>query len=77
MLPAKRKRRETNLDILKHNTEQADDIIGEHTPEEQKYDREVIRWLRRGKSITKAIGNANEKYPTEALQIDNGIVNLT
>jgi hypothetical protein len=59
------------VDILKHYTERADEIIGERTPEEQKYDREVIRWMRRGKSITKAIAKANEKYPTEALQIDN------
>jgi hypothetical protein len=59
------------LDILKHYTERADEIIGERTPEEQKYDREVIRWMRKGKSITKAIAKANEKYPTEALQIDN------
>ena len=59
-----------SLDILKHYTERADEIIGERTPEEQKYDREVIRWMRRGKSITKAIAKANEKCPTEALQVD-------
>ncbi len=59
------------MDILKHYTGRADEIIGERTPEEQKHDREVIRWIRRGKSITKAIAKANEKYPTEALQVDN------
>ena len=59
------------LDILKHYTERADEIIGERTPEEQKYDREVLRWMCRGKSITKAIVKANEKYPAEALQIGN------
>ena len=59
------------MDILKQYTERANEIIGERTPEEQKYDREVIRWMRRGKGITKAIAKANEKYPTEALQIDN------
>jgi hypothetical protein len=57
--------------ILKQYTERANEIIGERTPDEQKYDREVIRWMRRGKSITKAIAKANEKYPTEALQVDN------
>ncbi|HCX28648.1 MAG TPA: hypothetical protein DHU55_02575, partial [Blastocatellia bacterium] len=56
---------------LKQYTERANEIIGERTPDEQKYDREVIRWMRRGKSITKAIAKANEKYPTEALQVDN------
>jgi hypothetical protein len=59
------------VDILKPYTERADEIIGERTPDEQKYDHEVIRWLRRGKSISKAIAKANEKYASEALQIDN------
>ena len=47
------------MDILKHYTERADEIIGE-----------VIRWMRRGKSITKAIAKANEKYPAEALDVN-------
>jgi len=59
------------VDILKQNTERANEIIGERTPDEEKYDREVIRWIRRGKSIRKAIAKASEKYPTEALQINN------
>jgi hypothetical protein len=59
------------VDILKQYTERANEIIGERTPDEEKYDREVIRWIRRGKSISKAIAKASEKYPTEALQIDN------
>ena len=59
------------MDILKQYTERASEIIGERTPDEGKYDREVIRWMRRGKSIRKAIAKANEKYPTEALQINN------
>jgi len=59
------------VDILKQYTERANEIIGERTPDEEKYDREVIRCMRRGKSITKAIAKANEKHPTEALQVDN------
>lgn len=59
------------MDILKQYTDRADEIIGERTPDEQKYDRDVIRWMGRGKSISKAIAKANEKYPTEALQVDN------
>ncbi len=59
------------MDILKQYIERANEIIGERTPDEQKYDREVISWLRRGKTISKAIAKANEKYPTEALQVDN------
>ncbi len=59
------------MDILKQYIERANEIIGERTPDQQKYDREVIRWLRRGKNITKAIAKANEKYPTEALLVNN------
>jgi len=59
------------LDILKQYITRADEIIGERTPDEQKYDREVIRWMRRGKTTSKAIAKANEKYPAEALQVDN------
>lgn len=59
------------MNILKQYISRADEIIGKRTLDEQKYDREVIRWMRRGKSINKAIAKANEKYPTESLQVDN------
>jgi hypothetical protein len=59
------------VDILKQYISRANEIIGERTPDEQKYDHEVIRWMRRGKSISKAIAKANEKYPSEALQVDD------
>lgn len=59
------------MDILKQYIERANETIGERTPEEQKYDHEVMCWMRRGKSITKAIAKANEKYPAEALQVDH------
>lgn len=48
------------MNILKQYTERANEIIGERTPDEEKYDREVIRWMRKGKSINKAIAKANE-----------------
>ena len=59
------------MDFLKQYVTRANEIIGEPTPDEQKYDHEIIRWIRRGKSISKAIAKANEKYPTEALQVEN------
>ena len=59
------------MDLLKQHLELAAEVIGERTPDEEKYDREVIRWMRRGKTISKAIAKANEKYPAEALQVDN------
>jgi hypothetical protein len=58
------------LDILKQYISRANEIIGQRTPDEQRYDHEVIRWMRRGKNISKAIAKANEKYPREALQVD-------
>jgi hypothetical protein len=58
------------MDILTQYLERADEIIGERTPDEQRYDREVLRWLERGKTMRKAISKANEKYPKEALQLD-------
>ena len=63
--------KQNNMDILNHYISQADEIIGERTAEEQKYDHEVVRWVRRSKSISKAIRKANQKYPTEALQVNN------
>ena len=59
------------MDILKQYLEQAAEIIGERTPEEEKYDREVVRWLRKGKPIRKAIAKANKKFPSDALQVDD------
>ena len=57
--------------VLKQYIDRAEEIVGERTPDEEKYDREVIRWLRRGKNINKAIAKANQKYPKEALQVND------
>ncbi len=59
------------MNIPQQYITRANEIIGERTPDEQKYDHEVIRWMRKGKSVNKAIAKANEKYPTEALQFDD------
>jgi hypothetical protein len=56
-----------HMDIMKQYLERAAEIIGDRTPGEERYDREVIRWLEKGKPIKKAILKANEKYPAEAL----------
>jgi len=60
-----------SVDILKQYLSRVDEIIGERTSEEQKYDHEVVRWVRRGKGISKAIAKANEKYPKEALKVND------
>lgn len=59
------------MNLLKQYLDRVKEIVGERTADEQRYDREVIRWLRRGKSLSKAIPKANQKYPNEALQINN------
>ncbi|PJA24248.1 MAG: hypothetical protein COX57_09605 [Alphaproteobacteria bacterium CG_4_10_14_0_2_um_filter_63_37] len=43
-------------------------IIGERTAEEEQYDAEVIRGLKKFGKIRKAINRANKKYPGEALK---------
>jgi len=64
--------RQTSIvNVLKQYVDRAEEIIGERTPDEEKYEREVIRWLRRGKNINKAIAKANQKYPKEALQVND------
>ena len=48
------------MDILEQYLSRADEIIGKRTPDEEKYDRAVIRWMRRRKGVTKAIAKVNE-----------------
>ncbi|MFC1461959.1 hypothetical protein ACFLQR_05535 [Verrucomicrobiota bacterium] len=57
------------MNILEQYLAGANNVIGERTPEEEKYDAEVILWLQKGKSIKTAIGKASEKYPSEALKV--------
>ena len=48
------------------------DIIGDRSSAEEKYDTDVLKGLRRGKSLVKAIEAANRKHPSEALEIVDG-----
>ncbi len=57
------------MDFLEQYFDRANEIIGERTKEEERYDKEVLRWLRKGKGIQKAINKANQKYPEEALAV--------
>lgn len=63
------------MDLARDYFERAEDIIGVRTPAEERYDREVLRWLAKGKAIAKAIAKANEKFPAEALAIDASMEN--
>ena len=58
------------METLRQYLQRAADIIGERTAHEERYDREVLRWLERGKPIKKALAKANEKYPKEALRVE-------
>jgi len=60
---------------LSEFTARINEIIGDRTPDEERYDREVLRWMRKGKSVSKAIGKANQKFPREPLKVDDD--NLT
>ncbi len=49
----------------------SEEIIGDRTVAEKKYDTDVLKGLRRGKSIAKAIEAANRRHPAEALVVDD------
>jgi hypothetical protein len=46
-------------------------ILGERSEAEKAYDDEVLRYLCVGYDIQAAIALANQKYPSEALVIDD------
>ena len=62
------------MDIIEQYLQRANEIIGNRSKDEERYDKEVLRWLRKGKNIRKAINKANKKYPSEALSIDESNV---
>lgn len=63
------------MDLLDHYLQRSQEIIGDRTREEIRYDKEVLRWLRKGKKIQKAIERANKKYPKEALEVNKKTIN--
>jgi len=48
--------------------ERANEIIGDRSREEELYDNEVVKWLKKYGKIRKALNKANKKYPDEALK---------
>ena len=55
---------------MKEYLQRAKEIIGDRSQAEIVYDDDVLRGLRSGKDVAAAIMQANEKYPDEALQVD-------
>jgi hypothetical protein len=58
------------MDFIEQYLSRSQEIIGDRSRAEIRYDNEVIRWLRKGREIKKAIKKANKKYPNEALKLD-------
>jgi hypothetical protein len=57
-------------EFIKGYLDRSHEIIGERTPEEVAHDNEVIKQLREGRHIKKALKMAAQKYPAEALHWD-------
>ena len=63
------------MSLIDQYLQRSQDIIGERTPEEVRYDNEIIKWLKKYGKIRRAINKANEKYPNEALKYDDTNIN--
>ena len=63
------------MDLFSQYLQRSQEIIGDRTREEMRYDKEVLRLLRKGKKIQKAIERANKKYPKEALEVNKKTIN--
>jgi len=59
------------MSLIDQYLQRSQDIIGERTAHEERYDNEVIKWLKKYGKIRKAINKANKKYPNEALNYDD------
>ena len=67
--------RTIKMDFIEQYFSRSQEIIGDRTQTEIRYDNEVVRWLHKGKEIKKAIKKANKKYPNEALKLDGSEIN--
>ena len=63
------------MDLIEKYLSHSQEIIGDRTRAEIRYDNEVVRWLRKGKDLKKAINKANKKYPNDALKLDGSDIN--
>jgi hypothetical protein len=63
------------MDLIEKYLSRSQEIIGDRTRAEIRYDNEVVRWICKGKDIKKAINKANKKFPNEALKLDGRDIN--
>jgi hypothetical protein len=59
------------MSLIDQYLRRSQEIIGSRTRAEERYDHEVTTWLNKGVTIRKAIKKANQKYPGEALKVDD------
>ena len=59
------------MNIIEQYLLRSQEIIGNRTQEEKRYDKEVINWLRKGKNIGKAIKKANKKFQKRLFRLMN------
>ena len=59
------------MNLIDQYFQRSQEIIGERTPDEERYDNEVLKWLKRYGKIRRAISKVNKKYPNEALKYDD------
>jgi hypothetical protein len=57
-----------NANEINSYLQRAQEIIGDRTEGEKRYDDAIIRYLAKGMTIKKALEAANRDYPDEALQ---------
>ena len=62
------------MSLIDQYLRRSQEIIGNRTESEEQYDNEVIKWLKKGLTTRKAIDRANERYPDEALKLDETAV---
>jgi hypothetical protein len=62
------------MSLIDQYLRNSQEIIGNRTQSEERYDNEVIKWLRKGVNIRRAIKKANKKYPDEALKVNEANV---
>ena len=63
------------MDFIEQYLLRSQEIIGDRSRAEIRYDNEVIRWLRKGREIKIDIKKANKKYPNEALKLEGSDIN--
>ena len=62
------------IDSYLKDAEEFSAMLGERTPGEVAYDNAVVGELQKGLSIKKALRLAGEKYPNEALHLNDEII---